>query len=55
MQKALYCQVNLKTPPEPCGKINATRGMQRMVMLVTGIANIRDVLPFARTPGNIDF
>ncbi|MFP3981155.1 MAG: asparagine--tRNA ligase [Desulfobacterales bacterium] len=30
-------------------------GFERMVMLVTGITNIRDVLPFARTPGNIDF
>ncbi|MCF8037159.1 MAG: asparagine--tRNA ligase [Desulfobacteraceae bacterium] len=30
-------------------------GFERMVMLVTGISNIRDVLPFARTPGNIDF
>lgn len=27
-------------------------GFERMLMFVTGIANIRDVIPFARTPGN---
>jgi len=30
-------------------------GFERMVMLVTGISNIRDVIPFPRTPKNIDF
>ena len=30
-------------------------GFERLLMLVTGITNIRDVLPFPRTPGNIDF
>lgn len=30
-------------------------GFERFVMLVTGIRNIRDVIPFPRTPGNIDF
>jgi asparaginyl-tRNA synthetase len=24
-------------------------------MMITGITNIRDVIPFPRTPGNIDF
>jgi asparaginyl-tRNA synthetase len=24
-------------------------------MLVTGIANIRDVIPFPRTPGHLEF
>ncbi|MFI3241540.1 MAG: asparagine--tRNA ligase [Alphaproteobacteria bacterium] len=28
-------------------------GFERMMMLVTGIANIRDVIPFPRTPKNI--
>lgn len=30
-------------------------GFERMMMLVTGIANIRDVLPFPRTPKSINF
>ena len=30
-------------------------GFERMMMLVTGIANIRDVIPFPRTPNNINF
>ncbi len=30
-------------------------GLERMMMLVTGIANIRDVIPFPRTPNNINF
>ena len=30
-------------------------GFERLIMLVTGISNIRDVIPFPRTPGTIDF
>ena len=30
-------------------------GFERMLMFVTGVANIRDVIPFPRTPGNADF
>jgi asparaginyl-tRNA synthetase len=30
-------------------------GFERMLMFVTGMANIRDVIPFARTPGNCEF
>ncbi|MBF0412113.1 MAG: asparagine--tRNA ligase [Desulfamplus sp.] len=30
-------------------------GFERLLMLITGITNIRDVIPFPRTPGNIDF
>jgi asparaginyl-tRNA synthetase len=30
-------------------------GFERMLMFVTGVANIRDVIPFARTPGNASF
>ncbi len=30
-------------------------GFERLLMLITGVSNIRDVIPFARTPGNADF
>ena len=30
-------------------------GFERMMMLVTGISNIRDVIPFPRTPNSINF
>ena len=30
-------------------------GFERMLMFVTGVQNIRDVIPFARTPGNAEF
>jgi asparaginyl-tRNA synthetase len=30
-------------------------GFERMLMFVTGVGNIRDVIPFSRTPGNAEF
>lgn len=30
-------------------------GFERLIMFLTGVANIRDVIPFARTPGSADF
>ena len=30
-------------------------GFERMVQFVTGMTNIRDVIPFARTPKNAEF
>jgi len=30
-------------------------GFERMVMFITGVPNIRDVIPFARTPGSAEF
>ena len=30
-------------------------GLERVVQFVTGMTNIRDVIPFPRTPGNADF
>ena len=30
-------------------------GFDRLVQFVTGMANIRDVIPFPRTPGNLEF
>jgi asparaginyl-tRNA synthetase len=30
-------------------------GFERLLMFLTGVSNIRDVIPFARTPGKADF
>src|SRR5437764_236889 len=30
-------------------------GFERMLMFITGVGNIRDVIPFARTPGSAEF
>ncbi len=30
-------------------------GFERLIMMITGISNIRDVIPFPRTPKNIEF
>ena len=30
-------------------------GFERLLMFITGVGNIRDVIPFARTPGHADF
>ena len=30
-------------------------GFERLVMFVTGMSNIRDVIPFPRTPQNAEF
>ena len=30
-------------------------GFERLLLFVTGVANIRDVIPFPRTPGVCDF
>ena len=30
-------------------------GFERLILFVTGMANIRDVIPFPRTPGNCEF
>jgi len=30
-------------------------GLERAVMYITGMSNIRDVIPFPRTPGNAKF
>ena len=30
-------------------------GFERIILFITGMANIRDVIPFPRTPGNAEF
>ena len=48
-----------RTPGEACQKCYGTvphagfgLGFERTVAYVTGLANVRDVIPFPRTPGN---
>jgi len=30
-------------------------GLERLIQFITGLSNIRDVIPFPRTPGNLEF
>jgi asparaginyl-tRNA synthetase len=30
-------------------------GLERLIMYLTGIGNIRDTIPYPRTPGNLTF
>ena len=30
-------------------------GFERLIMMITGAANIRDVIPYPREPGNAEF
>jgi asparaginyl-tRNA synthetase len=30
-------------------------GFERLLMFLSGVSNIRDVIPFARTPGSAEF
>ena len=30
-------------------------GFERLLIYITGVENIRDVIPYPRTPGNCDF
>ena len=30
-------------------------GFERLLMFITGVSNIRDVIPFPRTPNKLDF
>ena len=30
-------------------------GFERMILFITGMSNIRDVIPFPRTPGSAEF
>lgn len=50
----LYWYVNLRRYGT-CKHSGFGMGFERMLMYLTGIDNIRDVLPFPRTPGNCNF
>ena len=50
----LYWYVNLRKFGT-CKHSGFGMGFERMLMYLTGVDNIRDVLPFPRTPGNCSF
>ena len=50
----LYWYVNLRRYGT-CKHSGFGMGFERMLLYLTGIDNIRDVLPFPRTPGNCNF
>ncbi len=37
------------------GRTGFGLGFERFLMFVSGVANIRDVIPFPRTPRHLDF
>ena len=39
----------------PCPTPASASGFERLVQFFTGMQNIRDVIPFPRTPGSADF
>jgi len=39
----------------PAPVVSLLQGFGRLLVFLTGISNIRDVIPFARTPGNAEF
>ena len=50
----MYWYVNLRKYGT-CVHSGFGLGFERLVMYITGMDNIRDVIPYYRTPGNCDF
>ena len=50
----MYWYVNLRKYGT-CVQSGFGLGFERLIMYLTGIENIRDVIPYYRTPGNCDF
>ena len=50
----MYWYVNLRKYGT-CVHSGFGLGFERLVMYLTGMDNIRDVIPYYRTPGNCDF
>ena len=50
----MYWYVNLRKYGS-CVHSGFGLGFERLVMYLTGMENIRDVIPYYRTPGNCDF
>jgi hypothetical protein len=41
-------------PGQPC-RLRGREGFERTLAYVTGLANVRDAIPFPRTPGNAKY
>jgi hypothetical protein len=48
------CRRPLPNPPPLAGE-GGVGGFERTLAYVTGLANVRDAIPFPRTPGNAKY
>jgi asparaginyl-tRNA synthetase len=53
-EKELYWYLDLRKFGT-CTHSGFGLGFERLVLFVTGMGNIRDVIPYPRTPGNAEF
>jgi asparaginyl-tRNA synthetase len=53
-EEELYCYLDLRKFGT-CTHSGFGLGFERLVLFVTGMGNIRDVIPYPRTPGNAEF
>ena len=53
-KQELYWYINLRKFGS-CVHSGFGLGFERLLIYITGIDNIRDVIPYPRTPGNCDF
>ena len=53
-EEDLYWYINLRKFGG-CKHAGYGIGFERMLIYLTGVENIRDVIPFPRTPGNCEF
>ena len=53
-ESELYWYVNLRKYGS-CIHSGFGLGFERLIMYITGMENIRDVIPYYRTPGNCEF
>ena len=53
-EEGLECYINLRKYGT-CIHSGFGMGFERLLIYLTGVDNIRDVIPFPRTPGNCEF
>ena len=53
-KEELYWYLNLRKYGG-CVHSGFGMGFERLIMYLTGVENIRDVIPYPRTPGNCEF